>query len=586
MKREISSLVLGLAFGALGVGAARLAFPAAPRASDSAAAALDVAVPPPLARPAAPWVPPAQLSSVDAAIRVDAWLAGEGAAADLNALRALLPVLPADQFRRLAEALLARRGGEARTLFQEVFDGWVERDAGGAAQWAGALAENSSLNGRARRLLREQAALAWARDDLDAALAWAHALPDAGGEWGAAAMIYGQLAQRDPRRALALARARRDDAFYQKASIRIYDGWSVRDPAGALQGLGAQLMGQGMKFYNLSGDIGRWAAQDPEAALRWVLATDSGEGSGISSLMHSLAKNGDGAVLASALVTASGQAPRTDLIGYFVNNWVRRDSAGARAWLDQLPDAALRTKIIQEASGWSSSEAPWDTLDLAVLLPAGVDRDNKIVARVSAWAKLDPDAALTWLKTHDEPAAASAVQAQLIGGLARKDRAAALASLQTLAPGKEKRTATREVVAVWAESAPAEAAAWLVAAGASGTEHYNYQDWGVVVKPWFARDPAEVRDWINAQPDAALREEAGGAWTLQLINSPLSHAERSELIVGVKDEARQRQDMFNIAAHWFRVDAEGARAWIQASSLPQATKDSVIQAYHRPAARR
>jgi hypothetical protein len=56
--------------------------------------------------------------------------------------------------------------------------------------------------------------------------------------------------------------------------------------------------------------------------------------------------------------------------------------------------------------------------------------------------------------------------------------------------------------------------------------------------------------------------------SLQLINSPLSHAERSELILGVKDEARQRQDMFNIAAHWFQVDAEGARAWLQASSLP------------------
>jgi hypothetical protein len=88
---------------------------------------------------------------------------------------------------------------------------------------------------------------------------------------------------------------------------------------------------------------------------------------------------------------------------------------------------------------------------------------------------------------------------------------------------------------------------------------------------------------VDAQPDAALRGEAGTAWILQVLNSSLSHPERAELVAGVKEEARQRQDMLNVAAHWFGVDEPGARAWIEASTLPGETKRIVIEAYGKKA---
>lgn len=579
MKRVFVHLSLGVALGAFGAIALRHATaPDAP--ANSPAPAAEAARPAPSA---APWTPPLVLDAAAAAGRLDAWLAGDPA--DRASLRLLLPVLPANEFPRLAEALLARPGGEARACFQEVFDAWVERDAAGSARWAAALPEAGSLNGRARRLLREQAGLAWARADLDAALVWAHALPDAAGEWSAAAMIYGQLAGRDPQRALALVRARADDAFFQKACRRIYDGWATRDPAAALQNLGDTLLGGGVNLLNLSDDIGRWITRNPDAALRWVMARaqDSSPGSYVPSLFGALSENTDPALLVPALLRATREAPPTDLFRSPLQAWVEADARAATAWLDGLDDPALRTTLLLRASGSYTVGRPWESLGLALLLPASAQRDEILVSRVTEWVDLDPDAALAWLKEHDEPAAATAVQAKLIGRLATTDRPAALARLAQLPPGREKRTATRAIAAAWARSSPPEAAAWLASATSSASEVYNHQDWGVVIGPWFKQDPATVRDWINTRQDAALREEAGTAWMIGVLNSPFSHAERAELVLGVADEADRHQAMLNVAAHWFKTDAAGARAWIEASPLPQAIKDSVIQAYDRRA---
>jgi hypothetical protein len=578
MKRELALLSLGVLIGALGSVSVRSVFTPAGAGVAPASAALadsDEPLPPP-----APWSLPRLLPPAEADARIEGWL-GE-ASLDLAALRRLLPMLPREKFSSLAETLLARRGADAREAFQAVFDVWVERDPATAAHWAGDLPESVPLNGRARRLLREQAGLAWARDDLAGALAWAHSLPDAAGEWGAAARIYGQLAERDPQGALQLVRALGDQAFFAKAARRIYDGWATRDPAAALQGLGDTLLGDGLNLVHLSNDIGRWITQDPDAALRWVLERDRADATWTSSLFASLSKRADASALVPALLRVTREAPPVDLFAAPLQTWIKSDPAATKAWLAGL-DADLRNKLLLRAGGSHTVGRPWENLDLARMLPAGVERDRIIAARVDAWFDLDPEAALAWLKANDEPAASATVQAKLIGRLAQTDRAAALARLAQVSPGQEKRSATRAVAAAWANSSPSEAAEWLAAATRSPSESYNHQDWGAVVGPWFQKDPAQVRDWVDAQPDAALRGEAGTAWILQVLNSPLSHAERAELVAGVKEEARQRQDMLNVAAHWFGVDEAGARAWIGSSTLPEETKRIVIEAYGKKA---
>ncbi len=576
MKRELGLLCLGVLVGAFG-GVALRSF-LTPAGANSASVVLDgedEPLPPP-----SPWSLPRPLAPADADARLVAWMANTPA--DLGALRRLLPMWPAERFAARVETLLARRGEGAREAFQAAFDVWVERDPAAAALWAGSLPESAPLNGKARRLLREQAGLAWARDDLAGALAWAHGLSDASGEWGAAARFYGQLAERDPRGALQLVRALGDEAFFQKAARRVYDGWSTRDPAGALQGLGDTLLGGGLNLLHLSDDIGRWMARDPDEALRWVLARDRVDATWTSSLFAALSERVDAARLVPALLRATGAESRADLFSEPLQAWIKSDPAATKTWLDGL-DADLRNKLLLRAAGSHTVGRPWENLDLALLLPPGAERNRIVAARVNDWFDLDSEAALAWLTEHQEPAATAAVQAKLIGQLAATDRAAALARLAQVSPGQERRGATRAIAAAWASGSPQEAAEWLAAATRSPTESYNHQDWGAVVEPWFRKDPAEVRDWVDAQPDAALREEAGTAWILQVLNSPLGHAERAELVAGVKEEARQRQDMLNVAAHWFGVDEPGARAWIEASTLPPETKRIVIEAYGKKA---
>lgn len=578
MKRPLSHFVLGAILGVGGTVAVRHATASAASERNVAPAVARLPEPSP-----APWTPPTVLAEAEAGSRVDAWLAGD--LGDRAGLLRLLAVLPASEFAGLAEGLLALSGGDACARFQDVFDAWVDRDAASAARWAGALPEKGSLNGRARRLLRERAGLAWARDDLDAALLWAHALPDAGAEWGAAAMIYGQLAERDPRRAIALAQARGDDAFYAKAARRIYDGWAKRDPGAALQGLGGTLLGGGMNFLSFANDIGRWIGQDSSAAFAWVIAQDRGNDTYTRSLFANLDDKVDPAVLVPGLFRATQDAAHADWFGDSLKAWMQSDPGAAKAWLASVGESELGKQILVRAAGSHNPSQPWVGLDLVLLLPSGAERNRTLASRVSAWFELDPDGVVAWLAQHDEPAVAFEIQGRLIGRLAATDRPAALARLAALEPGQEKRTATRQIAAAWAKSSPAEAAEWLAGATRSKTESYNHQDWGAVVDPWFAQDPAAVRDWINSQADPALREEAGTAWTIELLNCALGPAERCELILGVKDEARQRQDMLNLTYRWFKDDPDAARAWLAASALPQTTKDVVSRAYD-PAVKR
>ena len=97
-----------------------------------------------------------------------------------------------------------------------------------------------------------------------------------------------------------------------------------------------------------------------------------------------------------------------------------------------------------------------------------------------------------------------------------------------------------------------------------------------MILPWFAKDVVASRDWIEAQADPRLREEAGNAWFSSLINSPLGARERADLVMGVRDEPRRQQDLANLLPRWFRNDPAAARAWLDASSLDTETK-----AYYR-----
>ena len=136
-----------------------------------------------------------------------------------RALAALSATLAGAERATILETLWTAGGEALRARFAELFGLWCETDPQAAAKWVATMWDE--IPGREGERLREQAGLAWAARDFAPAFAWALTLRDVGSEWSLAAKQLKQMAEREPRRAIDVARGVSDE-FFATAVNRIF----------------------------------------------------------------------------------------------------------------------------------------------------------------------------------------------------------------------------------------------------------------------------------------------------------------------------------------------------------------------------
>ena len=99
--------------------------------------------------------------------------------------------------------------------------------------------------------------------------------------------------------------------------------------------------------------VRQWSATDPGAALLWIEMVK--EGGLRDELFADLAtewsrQDGAAAALLVSKVIRQDAARRRAVVAV-VQRWSQSDPGAARAWVDRLPDAALRNNC-REAAGW------------------------------------------------------------------------------------------------------------------------------------------------------------------------------------------------------------------------------------------
>ena len=423
----------------------------------------------------------------------------------------------------LLEALWALgedRGARAR--FAELFTLWCEGDPESAARWAATMWDE--IPGRDGEKLREEAGFLWAKRDFEPAFAWALTLRDVKSEWGLAAKMLKEIALRDPRRALALARGVSAE-FFDAAKNRIFAGWIELDPAAAFAELGVACKDSSMFPHRL----GAWANVDPVAAVRWSLENDSKWLGSLSGFVK------DRGALVTALFDAKidwskAKRGRNELPS-FLNNWIREDAARALAWIDALPESAEKTALIAEGAKHRSWDAEKKFLPTAVplimRLPAGEDRDALLRSHLKDWGRTDAEAVLKWIKENDAPA--SVTDAAVIGamsGLAKDDPKAALDYVETLAGGDLKVRAEKELAAGWASTDAKAAAEWLK----TRQPDWLAEQWGSdsidqkyrLAAAWLEADPDAMFAWAATQENQAEAEAILGNAAGELASMSLS----------------------------------------------------------------
>ncbi len=522
---------------------------------------------------------PPLLARNSATAAIDAWLAlrgPDGAPPDFatraSSLRALLARLPADAFPHLLNALARTAStAEDRLLRDVAFDGWLVGDAPAAARWAVASGTDPEHRQLARKAVQD-----WARADALAASTWACSLADSEAARQLAGIALRALAKEDSTQALALARSR-DEEFHRSVMGAILETLGKADPAGTLRTYGPELWNNGKGFHSLRSTLAAWVKQDPAAALGWLVAQPRRNERELASW---LANFGDNSAqwrrtVAETIATAPGITGRGAALQDLLFRWSSESPDEAVAWLDSLADPDLRVTLIDRASNTFYSNEPQKSLPLALAMPEGARRTERLAQLLGQWARIDPDATLAWMRENEVPGVAEAshaVHGALLADIARDDPRLAVAEWSALSDPRTRLATIHLIANSWATTDPAAALHWAVAQNEQlhpAQLPWNYTQ---LVSRWAATDATNalrwVEDLITRQPEQSRPQLAqhyfdaiGGTW-----DTKAPRAATAELFTTIKDPSLRTAAITRHVQEWLTKDPAAARAWLETNS--------------------
>lgn len=141
--------------------------------------------------------------------------------------------------------------------------------------------------------------------------------------------------------------------------------------------------------------------------------------------------------------------------------WAANDLAAAWEWGRQLAADDARDRAVMSLAYETVPTDPSFVLGSLDLLPGGVERQRLVEHSLAVWAETDPDAALAWIRQMPEASRQSAY-AQVATTAAEKDSLAAADFVaRDMEPGLIQQRAAAAVAQRWAQKDLPAALAWV-----------------------------------------------------------------------------------------------------------------------------
>lgn len=424
-----------------------------------------------------------------------------------------------------ADLAWALSAGEPKPLLLEEAFGRIIQESGAPA----ALRELAALPEKSRRPAREALAGAWAKVDPRGALAWAAGIPERNGSLQSVA--WRNALQVEPAAAAEFVLAR-----------------SLPDKRGILENFAR-----------------RWAENDPERALAWVISLpEQDRALAASGVVDLWVQQEPVTALTQACALERLASVDQSVTDRAMTAWVTDDPAAAEQWLRAQPAGAMRDHLVQvylrEAEG-----PPPRLLSLYAALDTSGSAGLLVVGLVQQWAEQDFAAALAWTLACDRGR-----QGPLIVGLAaqkgRTDLPGAISLLSdwfardagvALTIDSELGRSVFDLVQRWAAQDAPAAARWL------STVSSVMRDGSLgraVAEKWLARDAAAALAFFSA-PQAPFGEAAmEPIFEHFTVRSPREAVARlASVPAGPLRQAATR----SLRKAWQRRDPAAARAWIE-----------------------
>lgn len=302
----------------------------------------------------------------DAAI---AWIVAQPRSGDVGVSNVLGWITPApDQYASLADTFLALPDlPQRQATLANLLATWTGVDSAAAVAWldrlpnprlrallldralqgmhayppartlpfALALPESENRNNRIERLLSD-----WASQDPSAALRWTseHSADPAVNaiSFGMHATALGAIARDEPATAVAEWRSLPAGPMKYASIQTISEAWGLSDPAAAIQWHTEQARLAEITMPPDQGTIYAWARRDELAALRWAESLPAGElrQHGLAALTRHASARLPHEAAVNLYARLTDPALRAELVTTHVREWLAKDPASARAWLD------------------------------------------------------------------------------------------------------------------------------------------------------------------------------------------------------------------------------------------------------------
>lgn len=372
------------------------------------------------------------------------------------------------------------------------------------------------------------------------------------------------IAARDPRRAWTLTTLAQQPADRMKARMEVMRAWAHRVPHEAMS-FAASLSGT-QRGEAERAALDGWAARDAAAALAWVAALPEGWRRGEMMKQYALAATeSDPATLAAALRRGTVSAKTlSDIFSYRHEHGADPATVIARAAIASDPDPLGFCVVTSEKGLTSLAAAAWSALlerDGAITaesigrIAAGVPEKGQ-AAFAAALGAAAPEAGLAWALEHGAPLPSLAT------AWARLDPEAALSALQKVSRSPEIIGALRAAAYEARESAPVAVLQLMASLPAKADDDHAREDLHDMVKRAAFSDPVRTLEALHAMSTVTPEEvsmvlAAGGS------RDPLGTAAAlARVELPVTDTVAAE----SFTRGWAAADAAAASVW--ARELP------------------
>ncbi len=273
----------------------------------------------------------------------------------------------------------------------------------------------------------------------------------------------------------------------------------------------------------------------------------------------------------------------------------------------QLANGAERERVLTAALESLRHRNPALAAEIVAGLPAGDFQQIAAGQVATAFAKVDPVAALSWARAlgddqtrlravrevttawaESDPQAAAVSVALLdsererqLGALAvatvwtRRDPSASLAWAETLQPLDARALVAGSAVQTWAEQDAPAAMDWLASQPAEFHAAIDPDTSLGILSKWAAQDPEAVREFVREMTPGREQARAVGIVAVQLAkNDPVA---TMEWALTLPQDAVRHGAFSTAYQQWREVAPQRAEAWLQAANLTAEEKLRLVR---------